>query len=302
MQKFEAVLSDLKALKIQGAEAVARESVKALDHVMHSSKASRSGELIKELNLAKARLIATRPTEPCMRNALQHITFRLSPLESIITLTERIEDRVNYTLEHFRTAELNMRKFGAEKIRNGTTIFTHCHSSTVIGMILEAKKKGRRFEVNNTETRPLFQGRKTATELSSAGIHVNHYIDSAARLALKKADICLFGADAIQSDGSIINKIGTELFCEIANMYEIPVYFCTDSWKFDPKSIYCVDEPMENRNAKEIWDKVPRHVCIHNPAFERVDAHKPTGIISELGVYRPSVFVEEVRRAYPWLF
>jgi ribose 1,5-bisphosphate isomerase len=301
MTPFEKVLSDLKSLKIQGAEAVARESVKALDHVMHNSKAIHSRELIKELNSAKDKLIATRPTEPCMRNALMHIISGLSPLEDLITLTKKVDERVDFNLEHFRNAESQIKKFGSAKIKNGTVVFTHCHSSTVINILVEAKKAGRNFEVHNTETRPLFQGRKTATELSSAGIKVSHYVDSAARLAIKKADICLFGVDAIQSDGSIINKIGTELFCEVANRYEIPIYFCSDSWKFDPKSVYGIDEPIENRNAKEIWDSAPRRVCIQNPAFEKVDANKPTGIISELGVFRPEVFVEEVRRAYPWL-
>jgi ribose 1,5-bisphosphate isomerase len=301
MDRFDKTLSDLKSLKIQGAEAVARESVKALDLVMHNSKAIRSRDLIKEINSAKDKLIATRPTEPCMRNALMHIILGLSPLEDIITITKKVDEKVNLALEHFRNAESQIKRFGSEKIKNGTVVFTHCHSSTVINILIEAKKAGKRFEVHNTETRPLFQGRKTATELSSAGIKVEHYVDSAARLAIKKADICFFGADAIQSDGSIINKIGTELFCEIANRYEIPIYFCTDSWKFDPKSIYGIDEPIENRNAEEVWNNAPKRVRINNPAFEKVDPNKPTGIISEFGIYRPEVFVEEVKRAYPWL-
>lgn len=302
MAGFENVIRDLKTLKIQGAEAVARESVKAFLHVLQGSKANNSRELLKELNYARSRLIATRPTEPCMRNSLKFVLERHNNLEDFPALTKGINGNINIALGHFRDAEMKIKKYGSEKIRNGSVIFTHCHSSTVVSILLEAKRKGVRFEVCNTETRPLFQGRKTASELSAAGIKVNHYFDSAARLAIKRADMCMFGTDAVQSDGSVVNKIGTELLCEIAERYDVPTYFCTDSWKFDPKTIYGVDEPIENRNAKEVWDKAPKNVCIHNPAFERVDVHKITGIISELGVFSPEVFVEEVRRTYPTLF
>ena len=131
---------------------------------------------------------------------------------------------------------------------------------------------------------------------------MKHYCDSAARLALKKADLVLFGADAIQSDGKIINKIGSELFLEIAHKYDIPCFCCAVSWKFDPMTVYGVDEPIENRRREEVWDAAPKNVTIMNPAFEVVDPGLVTGVISELGVFRPEVFVDQVRRTQPWLF
>jgi len=48
------------------------------------------------------------------------------------------------------------------------------------------KKQRKKFEVYNTETRPLFQGRKTAKELKGAGIKVTMFIDSAMDIALSK--------------------------------------------------------------------------------------------------------------------
>ncbi|MBN2458134.1 hypothetical protein JXB31_03330 [Candidatus Woesearchaeota archaeon] len=302
MRGFEKVVADLKSLKIQGAQAVAKEAVKSLYHVVTASKAIYPRELLRELHAAMNTLVKTRPTEPCMRNALQYILSGLSPHDDIVLLTKSLDEHIRSVLEHFSSAEQNIKTYGARKVRESYTVFTHCHSSSVIGILLEAKKQGKSFEVHNTETRPLFQGRITAKELSGSGIKVSHYIDSAARLALKKADICLFGADAVQSDGSVINKIGTELFVDIANTYEVPVYFCTDSWKFDPKSIYGIDEPIENRNRDEVWKSAPKRITIHNPAFELVEPTKISGIISEHGIYRPGVFVEEVKRKYPWLF
>jgi ribose 1,5-bisphosphate isomerase len=212
-------------------------------------------------------------------------------------ITQRIREARN----HFQDASDKISIIGSKKIKKGFVVFTHCHSSTVLDLLKFAHHKKINFEVHNTETRPLFQGRKTAAELCRSGIKVKHYIDSAARIALKKADICLFGADAITSEGNIINKIGTELFIEIADKYEIPVYMCADSWKFDPDTVFGKDTPIENRHTDEVWPKAPKGLKIINPAFELIPPDMVSGIISELGIFHPDVFSEEVKRRYPWI-
>ena len=181
-------------------------------------------------------------------------------------------------------------------------MYTHCHSSTVVNIIKQAKDNGVNFEVHNTETRPLYQGRKTAKELSDYGIPVRHYVDSAARLALKKADIMLIGADAITAEGKIINKIGSELISEAANKLNVPVYVCTHSWKFDPKTIFGFEEIIEKRLAKEVWPNKPKNVSIDNFAFEQVNPALVTGIISEIGIYNPQNFRQGIKNHYSWMF
>ena len=178
-------------------------------------------------------------------------------------------------------------------------IYTHCHSSTVTQILTEANKLGKDFEVHNTETRPLFQRRTTAKELAKSGIKVTHYLDSAARLALKKSDMMMIGCDAITTD-KVINKIGSELISERAYKYEIPLYVCTHSWKFDPLSVKGYEEAIEQRHALEVWKNTPKNVIIDNHAFEQIDPTLCTGIISELGVFKHSAFIEEVQRTFPW--
>ena len=214
---------------------------------------------------------------------------------------ESLAEITNNTNYHFEEVDKKISEFASRKISNSTIIFTHCHSSSVMKALINAKQDGKRFEVHNTETRPLYQGRITAKELSQQGIPVVHYVDSAARIALKKADIMLLGADAITSEGKVINKIGSELFAEVADRYDIPLYICSDSWKFDPLSIFGFEEEIEKRSSKEIWPTAPKGVAIDNIAFEKIDPDLITGIISELGVYKAEVFVEEIKKVYPWI-
>lgn len=267
---FNKICKKIKNLEIQGAENIAKTGVKAL---------SLKGASVK-------RLLNLRPTEPCLRNALKFAKKFGS----------------ENALKHFDDSEEKIIRFGVKKIKKGMVVFTHCHSSTVVDILAGAKKQGKKFEVFNTETRPMYQGRITARELSKAGIKVTNVVDAAAGVALrktnvmKKTDIVLLGCDAVLSNGDCVNKIGSGMFAEIAYDHKIPVYIATDSWKFSGKKV-----EIEKRGFEEVWNNLPKNVKVKNPAFEVIDVKFITGIISELGILKPVKFVKEVKRVYKWI-
>ncbi|MBW2977967.1 hypothetical protein KY331_03930 [Candidatus Woesearchaeota archaeon] len=296
---FNGIVRGIKEIKIQGAINVAKAAVKGIGLVEKEYKSKDRDVLLEILYKAKDVLINTRPTEPCMRNALNYIFTHIGNEEDIATAVDK---RIKEIDNHFSDASEKIAKFGTKKIVNKSVVFTHCHSNAVIAIFREAKKQRKNFTVHNTETRPLFQGRITAKEVVRAGIPVRHFIDSAARIALKHADLMLIGADAITSEGKVINKIGSELFAEIAEKWDVPVYCCTDSWKFDPKTVFGYEEEIEKRGAREVWAESPKGVIVDNSIFEKINPDLISGVISELGVYKPEIFVEEVKRTYPFLF
>ena len=251
--KFNQIARDIKNIKIQGARNIAKSALKAYSLI--PTKAS------------KKKLLSSRPTEPMMENVLDMA-------EKGKSLSE-----IN---KHFTEAQNKINKKVLKLIRNGDVIFTHCHSTNVINALIYAKNKGKKFEVYNTETRPLFQGRKTARELKKAGIKVTMFVDSALGIALskeqgtKKADKVFLGADALLKKG-IINKVGSEVIAKIARQEKIPVYIIADSWKFTKKKM-----PLENRKLNEVWDKAPKNIKIKNPAFEFIEKKFITKIITEM--------------------
>ena len=298
---FKKTVERIKSLKVQGAENVAIEAVKALKKVVKESKSKNIAGILAEIHHAKNLLFLTRPTEPCMRNALNYVMHDLD-YDNPIELTKAICLKVDEVIERFDKNQRIIAQIGSRKIGNGTVVFTHCHSSTILEILKQAKKQGKRFEVHNTETRPLYQGRITAKEIAKLDIPVTHFVDAAARFALKKADLMLIGADAITTEGKVINKIGSELYAEIANKYDIPVYACTDSWKFDTETIFGYEEEIEKRKGNEIWENPPKGVTVNNFAFEKVSPNLIMGIISELGIYKPHVFIQEVKANNKWMF
>jgi len=282
---YNEIIKKIKNLEIQGAENIAVKAVEAFAIKLKETQDK------KKLTKYSEELKALRATEPGLRNALEYCLENYSKNKNV----------AGYVIDHFKKSKEKIAEYGAKKIHNGMKVFTHCHSSTVEAILVKAKKQGKKFTVYNTETRPKFQGRITAEELAAKGIDIVHFVDSAGRSVMRKCDLFLFGCDAITSEGKVINKIGTEMLAECANESKIPAYSCTNSWKFDPATLFGFDEEIEQRNPKEVWEKPPKGVKIYNPAFEIVAPDIFTGVITELGIYKPETLILAVEKAYPWI-
>ncbi len=263
-KRFNQIARDIKEIKIQGARNIAKAALK----VYHLNPSKKS----------KKKLLNLRPTEPMLQNVLE------------------MAEKQNYKkiLKHFDDAQDKINKSVLKLIKNNDVLFTHCHSTNVTHSLIYAKKKKKKFEVYNTETRPLFQGRKTARELKKAGIRITMFVDSALGVALskeqgtKKVSKVFIGADALTKKG-VVNKIGSEVIAQVAKANKIPFYVIADSWKFTKKNL-----PIEQRKLNEVWDKAPKNIKIKNPAFEFVPKKLIKGIISEHGLLSYDKFIKKV--------
>lgn len=293
----------IRRLEVQGATNVALTAIRALVEQMRESKAKSREEALAEIEEARDILFGARETEPFMRNALRYIEWRVRAArwESVEELNRLMEAVAEEFIQRFREARKRIEDIGSRRILPGTRILTHCHSSAVIGVLRAAKRRGIEYEVICTETRPLYQGRITAKELLEMGVRTTMIVDSAVRTFLKQVDLVLVGADAITSEGNIINKIGTSLIALAAQEARVPFYVVTELLKFDPQTIHGDYEAIEERAASEIWPDAPEGLAIRNPAFEVTRRDYIHGIICEEGVISPHSILEAVRRRYPWI-
>src|SRR3989338_7805062 len=189
---FQDSVRSIKKLKIQGATHIAIAAAEALVSFAQKNSIQDRHEFLRQLHHAKRILESTRVTEPAMRNVLSHI-IAINPKQNIMAIKHELQERKKNILARLFQAQKELIAQGLKVIKKNSIVYTHCHSSTVTALLIAAKKKG--ITVNNTETRPLFQGRKTALELARAGIKVKHFVDSAIELALKDADMMMVGAD-----------------------------------------------------------------------------------------------------------
>ena len=65
-----------------------------------------------------------------------------------------------------------------------------------------------------------------------------------------------------------------------------------------PGNIGAAARAMKNMGLSKLVLVDPKD----HPAFEKIDPQLITGIISELGIFMKKSFIEEIRRAYPFMF
>jgi ribose 1,5-bisphosphate isomerase len=293
-------IRDIKSLEIQGARNVAKAALKALIVLTRKSKAKTPASFYAEFKKTAESLAKSRPTEPMMRNLLKEaVAFadkEKKKARDVAALKKSIRLHEEKMLRQIAADKKNLVKYGARLIPDGALVLTHCHSSTATGILIEAKRMRKKFKVVAFETRPRYQGRKTAKELAGAGIDVTLAVDGAMALFMKKADLVLVGADSITSRGDLINKIGTSTIAHIAKIYDVSLYVAAELSKYSPMTIYGKREKIEERNPKEVWEKPPGKVKIRNPAFEATAAKYISGYITESGVIPPPSFFSMATR------
>ncbi|MFX1308767.1 MAG: translation initiation factor eIF-2B [Promethearchaeota archaeon] len=307
---MEQLLKDaqkIKSLEIQGASNVAISAIGFLSNYAKRLKCENIKECFDKLYKARDILIDTRPTEPAMKNGLKFIMNKLEQeKESIIAeyISDIIEKYRNQYYELLQDSKKRIAVIGARRIpvtESEFTVMTHCHSSLVTAILLEAKRQHKNFRVVNTETQPRLQGRKTAKKLLDAGINVIHIIDSAMRWAVRHfgVNLIIIGADSITSEGTIINKIGSRLLALVAHEEHVPFYVASPLLKYNPETNLGILETIEMRDPKEVWEAPPDELEVINPAFETVSRRYIDGLITEAGIFASSHVPNYFTKWYP---
>ena len=294
----------IRELKVQGARNIAIAAIEAIQGLASKSKARNRKEFLQELSEARQVLFESRETEPLMRNALRWITHQVETSKEtrVKELSKTVQQCSRQFLKNLKDSKEKIAEIGAKRIKDDTVILTHCHSSTVTYLLEKAKQQGRDFQVIVTETRPVFQGRITAQEMLKLGIKTTLIVDSAARHFMNQVDLAIVGADAVTSEGNVVNKIGTSMIALTAQEARTPFYVVTELLKFDPATTMGDYEKIEERNPTEIWKDPPRNLIIRNPAFDVTRRDFIHGIICEEGIISPHSILETMHRKYPWVF
>jgi ribose 1,5-bisphosphate isomerase len=301
---FLKIVEDIQTLRIQGATNIAVEGVKAFASLAERLDTTSLEPFFDELKKARYALATARATEPALRNGLRYIIYNLHENASTVKNAKEIVSSIsNEYIQLLKDSKKKVISYGAHRIKDGSTIMTHCHSSLSTGIILEAHRQGKEIQVFCTETRPLYQGRITAKELVDAGITTTQVVDSAMRWVINSydVDIIITGADAITSQGTVINKIGTRLLALAAKEMDVPFYSAINLLKYDPETSIGKLSEIEMRAASEIWEKAPDGLNFLNPAFETISHDLIDGIISESGVFSPSIVYLIIKENYPFM-
>lgn len=158
--------------------------------------------------------------------------------------------------------------------RIGERVLTLSRSGTVLAAVRRANPEA----IFVAESRPAREGVGVAEELATDH-DVSLFVDAAIGhvVATEAVDTVLIGADAVLSDGTVVNKVGSRLAALAAADESIDCYAVCSRDKVTP------DEPdLETRPPGEVYDG-DADLRVRNPTFEEVPADLVT-IVTEDGV------------------
>ncbi len=299
----QSIANAIKELKIRGAPALGVIGAYGVALGALGIETSAIGEFRKKLGTVIQTIAATRPTARNLFRTLERMKQIADAGSSIDGIKKELTQEAIKIHGEEVEATRKLSEFGAELIKDGFTILTHCNTGplattgygTALGIINCAFAQGKKIKVLATETRPLLQGaRLTAWELKKAGIPFHLITDAMAGYFIKRGEIkcVLVGADRIASNGDSANKIGTYTLAVLAKEHNIPFYVAAPTTTIDPELKSGVEIPIEQRNQEEVTHIqgvaiTPAGVRAQNPAFDVTPAKYITVIITERGIIKP---------------
>jgi methylthioribose-1-phosphate isomerase len=301
------VAEGIRKLWIRGAPAIGIAAAMGVALAAQDIQAETFESFLAKLGPVFQTLLATRPTAVNIQWAVERMHNFLSRHrdEAIPALKELlIEESLRILDEDIRINKA-IGTWGAQFIRDGDTILTHCNAGslatggygTATAPMLVAKEQGKKFSVFADETRPVLQGaRLTAWELMEAGIDVTLITDNSAGAFMKRGqiDLAIVGTDRTVLNGDVANKIGTYTVAVLCREHAIPFYVAAPLSSIDFSTPSGDLIPIEERSPEEVTNVfgkcriAPEGVKVRNLAFDVTPAKYVTAIITEKGPFRPT--------------
>lgn len=290
--KVEALVLLFEAKGIHAARS-GREVMEALAAVSADSAASGIEFLGQELEANMHALIEVMPAYAPPSNVMQGIQSELDQARSRHLPVEALRAAIAQAAVSYQAwseqARAKIAAHAAALIPAGASVFTFTLSETVLGALRQARKRGLKFKVILTESRPNNDGLSTARSLAQIGVEVELGIDASAGELVRQADLMLIGAEAILSDGSAICKVGTYPAALAARRARVPVFVLVDSQKFHSISLL---GRMPALDPIERGDILPPSEGGRAPAvghlFDRTPAELISGLVTERGLVHPT--------------
>jgi methylthioribose-1-phosphate isomerase len=303
LNDYQSIASAITELKIRGAPAIGVAGAYGIALGALEIEAGSKGEFLEKLGIIIRTIATTRPTARNLFRAISRMQQVAEAGKDIEQIKAALTEEAVKIHSEEAEATRKLSQFGAELIKEGFTILTHCNTGplattgygTALGVIKQAREQGKSIEVFVTETRPLLQGaRLTTWELKKANIPFTLITDSMAGYFISRGEVdCIIvGADRIAANGDTANKIGTYTLAVLAKENGIPFYVAAPTTTIDLSLASGAEIPIEQRSVEEVThiqgvSIAPEGTQVQNPAFDITPHRYITAIITENGIIKP---------------
>lgn len=323
-QNFRETAAAIRDMIVRGAGAIGATAAYGLAQGARAFRGSDPQKFSRHIETVYTTLKDARPTAVDPVNAMNDVRRVMARGESVeeqqALALAAAEEFANEDVQHCEA----IGRHGAKLIRNGMRVLTHCNAGwlafvdigSATAPMYAAQAAGRKFHVFCDETRPRSQGATlTAWELAQQGVSHQIIADNAAGHLMQRGeiDLVIVGSDrTLGRTGEVANKIGTYTKAVLAKRHGIPFYVAIPLSTIDWKLRRGFDIPIEERHEHEVlgaWgvaqslksgvqrlkSGVRTYVRVanptsgaRNPGFDVTPAELITGIITPVGIFKPT--------------
>lgn len=275
------LIEDLAQDTSSGAAELASRATAVLVTLAERSEATSVASFVQQVAETGRLLVQSQPSMAPLFNLVNSVLWSLENARDVAEARRKVREETQGFADKLVSRGESIASEALTLISPGSRLFTHSRSSTVLGALLYARSTGRDFQVVCTESRPLYEGRTLAGELSRADISTTLVTDAAIGLFMEGADLVMVGADTVSSRG-LVNKIGTHGLALAARAHGVPFYALCGTEKFSPSD--CSHFEIEWHDPEEVWPGHPPEVTVVNCYFDVTPLDYVTGLVTETGL------------------
>lgn len=276
------LIESIRTDNVHGADWLSNAAVSVIATASLKEPATSVDDLHEKLWGYAIELAGSRPSMAPLVNKLGALFSRLDGIDDLREYRARATEISGLVVDESIQAKARMVEHLKTVVDDVETVFTYSNSFAVRQAIRELDVR----KIIVTESRPQNEGVSLAEELASEGRDVLLGVDATVHMYMNAADVVLVGADSVQQDGSVINKVGTRMLAHAAKENAVPFYVLCDTMKFNVLNYLGQPVELEEKDPEEVAE--PReNLRVRNIYFEVVPNELITAVITEDGVMEP---------------
>ena len=295
-QSADHVIEEIRNMNVKGGSPFGRAAAWAFKLALQQEDLKTFSEIKTRFTYLKKQMYELKPTMATIYNSCEAIMQELDETMKVNILKEKVIHLCDNIIEQSFVAVEKVGEIGSHLIHDHDVVLMHSYSSTLMGIFQSAANDKKRFKVICTESRPLRESRNAVNVLTRLGIETMFISDASVYEFMNEADMIIMGADTLCTNGDVANKMGSAQIARLAQSCKIPVYFASELYKLDIRTLNGEKVALERRDKCELVDeddfKDFDQVEVINQFFDLTPASDITGIVTEFGVLHPSQMLQ----------
>ncbi|MFQ5848989.1 MAG: translation initiation factor eIF-2B [Candidatus Binatia bacterium] len=302
--EIDSLIAEIISDNISGAQELTSKAGSLVCRFTEEKRSSTLEELRGALLAVGVTLLRAQPALAPFFNLLDRALPELDLAPNGLAAAQAIHRATQAFIEKMEANNQTISAYIFHLIKEGDVVLTHSASRSVREALSHCWKKGKRFSVICTESRPACEGALLARHLAEQGIPTTLTTDAlppslmtVPRHTHKEISIVLVGADSVSLHG-LTNKAGTLGLAMAARDCSIPFYALAGSEKFIP-STFSPDRTIQDKPPEEILASPPEELKIINRYFDITPLPYLTAVVTEKGTLRPRDLIAYLEKLTP---